>query len=93
MEYNYSGIKPESIELLCLNRFNDSKEFYEGHKEELKNGITVPLRQIVSRAYPCSVSYLQRHQRKPFQNKVQRKYVDIFQTIQERVSECTVLLF
>ena len=47
MEYNYSGIKPESIELLCLNRFNDSKEFYEEHKEELKNGITVPLRQIV----------------------------------------------
>ena len=47
MEYNYSGIKPESIELLCLNRFNDSKPFYEEHKEELKQGITVPLRQMV----------------------------------------------
>ena len=30
-EYNFKGIKPESIELLCLNRFNDSKEFYEEH--------------------------------------------------------------
>lgn len=47
MEYNYSGIKEESIELLCLNRFNDSKEFYEEHKEELKQGITVPMRQMV----------------------------------------------
>ena len=46
-EYNFKGIKPESIELLCLNRFNDSKEFYEEHKIELKDGITVPMRQIV----------------------------------------------
>lgn len=47
MNYNYSGIKPEAIELLCLNRFNDSREFYEEHKEELKQTITVPLRQMV----------------------------------------------
>ena len=47
MEYNFKGIKPESIELLCLNRFNDSKPFYEEHKEEIKQGITVPLRQMV----------------------------------------------
>lgn len=46
-EYNFKGIKPESIELLCLNRFNDSKKFYEEHKLELKEGITVPMRQIV----------------------------------------------
>lgn len=46
-KYNFKGIKPESIELLCLNRFNDSKEFYEEHKLELKEGITVPMRQIV----------------------------------------------
>ena len=46
-EYIFKGIKPESIELLCLNRFNDSKEFYEEHKLELKEGITVPMRQIV----------------------------------------------
>ncbi|MBR3150032.1 MAG: DUF2461 family protein [Eubacterium sp.] len=47
MEYNYKGITPEAIELLCLNRFNDSKPFYEENKEELKQRITVPLRQIV----------------------------------------------
>lgn len=47
MNYNFQGIKPESIELLCINRFNDSKPFYEEHKEELKQGITVPLRQMV----------------------------------------------
>lgn len=47
MDYNFQGIKPESIELLCLNRFNDSKPFYEEHKEELKQGITIPLRQMV----------------------------------------------
>jgi uncharacterized protein (DUF2461 family) len=47
MDYNYSGIKGKNIELLCLNRFNDSRSFYEEHKEELKQGITVPLRQMV----------------------------------------------
>lgn len=47
MDYNFKGINPESIELLCLNRFNDSKPFYEEHKEELKQGITIPLRQMV----------------------------------------------
>lgn len=46
-EYNFKGIKPESIELLCLNRFNDSRSFYEEHKEELKQGITIPMRQIM----------------------------------------------
>ncbi|MCM1285628.1 MAG: DUF2461 domain-containing protein [Acetobacter sp.] len=46
-DYNFKGIKPESIELLCLNKFNDSRAFYEEHKEELKQGITVPMRQIM----------------------------------------------
>lgn len=45
--YNYSGITPQIIELLSINRFNDSKEFYEQHKEELKQGATIPMRQIV----------------------------------------------
>ncbi len=45
--YNFTGIKPEIIELLSINRFNDSKAFYEEHKEELKQGATVPMRQIV----------------------------------------------
>lgn len=46
-DYNFKGISPESIELLCLNRFNDSRAFYEENKEKLKNGITVPMRQIM----------------------------------------------
>lgn len=45
-DYNFNGIKAESIQLLCENRFHDSKAFYEEHKEELKQGITVPMRQI-----------------------------------------------
>lgn len=46
-DYNFKGISPESINLLCENRFNDSRAFYEEHKEELKQGITVPMRQIM----------------------------------------------
>ncbi len=46
-EYNFKGIQADSIQLLCENRFNDSKSFYEEHKEELKQGITVPMRQIM----------------------------------------------
>ncbi|MDD6620969.1 MAG: DUF2461 family protein [Eubacteriales bacterium] len=46
-EYNFKGIKPESIELLCINKFNDSRAFYEENKEKLKDGITVPMRQIM----------------------------------------------
>ncbi len=45
--YNFKGISAEAIGLLSLNAFNDSKEFYEQHKEELKQNITVPMRQIV----------------------------------------------
>ncbi len=45
--YNFSGISADSIQLLCENRFNDSKAFYEEHKEQLKQGITVPMRQIM----------------------------------------------
>lgn len=46
-EYNFKGISPENIELLCMNCFNDSKAFYEENKEKLKQGITVPMRQIM----------------------------------------------
>ncbi len=46
-EYNFKGISPESIQLLCENRFQDSRKFYDEHKEELKNGITIPMRQIM----------------------------------------------
>lgn len=42
----YKGITPDSLFLLAENRFRDSKDFYEEHKEEIKNSVTVPLRQI-----------------------------------------------
>lgn len=31
---------------MAENRFRDSKSFYEEHKEEIKAGVTVPMRQI-----------------------------------------------
>lgn len=46
-DYNFKGIAPESIELLCENRFHDSRAFYEENKEKLKQRITVPMRQIM----------------------------------------------
>lgn len=47
MQHNYKGISSDALELLCLNSFNDSRDFYEEHKQELKDGITLPLRQMV----------------------------------------------
>lgn len=44
---NFNGITPKAIELLSENRFNDSKAFYEEHKDELKQLATIPMRQIV----------------------------------------------
>lgn len=42
----YDGIFPETLALMAQNRFENSKSFYEEHKQELKDGFTVPLRQI-----------------------------------------------
>ena len=42
----YDGITRESLFLLADNRFRDSKAYYEEHKEAIKSGITVPMRQI-----------------------------------------------
>lgn len=44
----YNGITKETLFLLADNRFRDSKQFYEEHKEEVKQGITVPMRQIAA---------------------------------------------
>ena len=43
---NFSGISPDSVFLLAENRFNDSKSFYEEHKEQLQRGILLPMRQL-----------------------------------------------
>jgi len=42
----YDGIRPEGFLLLAQNRFEDSKEFYEAHKEEIKRLVITPLGQI-----------------------------------------------
>lgn len=43
----FTGISPEAVFLLAENRFNNSKSFYDAHKQHIKDGIVIPLRQIV----------------------------------------------
>lgn len=45
---SYSGITSDAVLLLSENRFRDSREFYEEHKEQIKQTATVPMRQIAS---------------------------------------------
>lgn len=49
---SYSGISAQTMFLLAQNRFENSKIFYEEHKEQLKAGITVPMRQIAGELSP-----------------------------------------
>jgi len=42
----YTGIPPEGLHLLARNKFEDSKDFYEAHKERLKALVFTPLQQI-----------------------------------------------
>ncbi|MBQ7549461.1 MAG: DUF2461 domain-containing protein [Clostridia bacterium] len=44
----YDGITADTLYLAALNRFENSKTFYEEHKQELKDGFTVPMRQIAA---------------------------------------------
>lgn len=48
----YPGIKPEAMWLLAENKFENSKPFYEAHKEEIKMGVTVPLRHLAGELSP-----------------------------------------
>ncbi|MBQ2815256.1 MAG: DUF2461 domain-containing protein [Clostridia bacterium] len=45
---NFNGIKSDDLFLLAINRFNDSKEFYEENKEAIKEGVVMPLRRLVA---------------------------------------------
>ena len=45
--YRYDGITPETIMLLSENRFRNSKEFYEANKQKIKEGIIIPLQQVI----------------------------------------------
>lgn len=48
----YNGITGEALWLLAQNRFENSKPFYEEHKEEIKKGVIIPLRQIAGELSP-----------------------------------------
>lgn len=45
---DYKGITQDTLFLMQLNRFNDSKAFYEENKEKIKANMTVPMRQIAA---------------------------------------------
>ena len=38
---SYNGITPEAMWLLAQNKFENSKPFYEEHKEEIKAGVNM----------------------------------------------------
>lgn len=44
----YDGITGDILFLAAQNKFENSRAFYEEHKEELKQGFTVPMRQIAA---------------------------------------------
>jgi len=43
----YTGIPSEGLFLLSQNKFENSKEFYEAHKDQLKAQVFTPLQRIV----------------------------------------------
>lgn len=44
----FDGISPQALFLLSRNRLEDSKPFYEAHKEELNRTIIQPMRQLAA---------------------------------------------
>lgn len=46
MGKNFKGFIPDGFMLLELNKFNDSKDFYETVKEDIKHMIITPMRQL-----------------------------------------------
>lgn len=44
----YDGITGDTLFLAAQNKFENSRSFYEEHKQELKQGFTIPMRQIAS---------------------------------------------
>lgn len=44
----FKSFDKDALFLLQLNKFNNSKDFYESVKEQIKNGAIVPMRQLAS---------------------------------------------
>lgn len=49
----FSGIAADSLFLLAENRFQDSKAFYEEHKNEINRTVVHPLKQLVAEMTPA----------------------------------------
>lgn len=45
---DFKGFSPDAFMLLELNKFNDSRDFYESVKEDIKKLAIVPMRQLAS---------------------------------------------
>ncbi len=45
---SFKGFDRDALFLLQLNKFNDSKDFYESVKEQIKEGAIVPMRNLAS---------------------------------------------
>ncbi len=45
---NFKGFEPNTFMLLEMNKFNDSKDFYESVKNDIKKTAIIPMRQLAS---------------------------------------------
>lgn len=45
---NFKGFNPDIFLLLEMNKFNDSKDFYESVKEDIKQNAIIPMRMLAS---------------------------------------------
>ncbi len=55
--YKYDGITSDSLFLLAQNRFENDKNFYEEHKNEIKKGVITPIKQIIEALLDDMFSY------------------------------------
>ena len=51
----FEGLKPEGLNLLAENRFNDSKAFYEENKAKIKTLVTDQLRALLDELFDTMV--------------------------------------
>ena len=62
----FNGIKPEGLFLLAENRFNDSKTFYEEHKNDIKELVINPLYDLINDLQPVLYSLDSQMQLTPY---------------------------
>lgn len=48
-EFTFTGFQPEGLELLIQNRLMDSKDFYEAHKQEIRQQMSLPFQALCQR--------------------------------------------